>query len=390
MGRFPFVLSIILGWHTLSITAGNCFSDQSESPVPAPIGPLKPGKKCPNGPAEGDLWACEDPSIDFPTVECLTADIKTCGIIGLNNAPSIFYSFGINNNIIGRLRDQVTPLGNLYNDMLDNAYWDRAIHSRKDTFKLAIQDRGDLFSARTMEAYAATVSGDVLVYVGQRVGISGLGAFQLGKPGEINMLRTYELPTLQRNAAVTRIISVDFSNNYHQDVDWEHGQSPPGLDNPLLPASPASDEPVPPVPARFRKARRDDNTTDIGELIGLCPILADTASVTTGSLSSSPASITPPPTVPKPSCVLHEQDPDQGITQAFCLCDATATLSPLSVPPTAHQSDSCAYTTIPATGKEVVVTMASTYSKNCQGCTQIGFNAPSCTTIPKCTPPAPR
>ncbi len=60
--------------------------------------------------------------------------------------------------------------------------------------------------------------------------------------------------------------------------------------------------------------------------------------------------------MPKPSCVLHEQDPDQGITQAFCLCDSTATLTSLSVLLTGHQSDSCAYTDIPATAKETITT----------------------------------
>lgn len=385
MGRFLSVLSIVLGSHVLSITAGNCFSDQSENPVPAPIGPIKPGKICPNGPAEGGLWACEDPSIDFPTVECLTADIKTCGIVGLNNAPSIFYSFGVNGKIIGTLRNQVTPLGNVYNDILDGDYWKRVFDGRVDIFRLDIITRANVMAARSMEAYAAAASGEVLVYVGQRVGDSGLGAFQLGLSGATNMFRTYELPTLQRNTAVTRIVSVDFSNNYQHDVDWENGQSPPGLNNPLLPASPARNKPVPPVPAGLRKSRRDGNVTEIIQP-SLCPLPLDTASATASSSSSSPASITSPPTLLKPSCVLHEQDPDQGITQAFCLCDNTVTLFPLSVPLTGHQSDSCAYTTIPASAKEIVTTMASTYTKNCQGCTQVGFNAPSCTTVPKCSP----
>jgi hypothetical protein len=373
----------------MSAAAGSCFSDQSEDAQPAPAGPTQARKTCPNGPPEGGLWACEDPRIDFPTVECLTADVKTCGIIGANNAQSVFYSFGVDQNNIGALRDRLTPPGNMYNDMLDDDYWNRVMFGRRDTFRLEIPARLQVFIARSAEAYAAACSGEVLVYVGQRQGLSGgMGAFQLpdpSKPGP-NILRTYELPSLQRNSAVTRIVSVDVSNNFQHDVDWENGQSAPGLNNPLIPESPASTLPVPAVPARLRKSRRDGNITEAAVPV-ICPVEAAAPNATPGSTSSSPAStITSPPAMPRPSCVLHEQDPDQRITQAFCLCDSTTTLSPLSVPLTGHQSDSCAYTAIPATAKETVTTFASTYTKNCQACTQIGFNAPSCKTVPQCTP----
>ena len=73
---------------------------------------------------QGELWACQDPSIDFPTVECLLADIKTCGIIGTNGAQSVFYAFGVVKQSIGALRDQLTPTGNVYYDMLDENYWE--------------------------------------------------------------------------------------------------------------------------------------------------------------------------------------------------------------------------------------------------------------------------
>lgn len=72
----------MLATHVLSATAGNCFSDQSEDVVPAPTGPTEDEIPCLNRPPAGELWACQDPSIDFPTVECLLADIKTCGIVG--------------------------------------------------------------------------------------------------------------------------------------------------------------------------------------------------------------------------------------------------------------------------------------------------------------------
>ncbi|EXJ60018.1 hypothetical protein A1O7_04166 [Cladophialophora yegresii CBS 114405] len=281
----------------------------------------------------------------------------------------------------------------MYNDMLDDNYWQRVMVERRKVFQLNYNPRMQIFIACSAEAYALSCSGEVLVYVGQRQGAKGgIGAFQTPVPKPTdpnpgpNILRTYELPTLQRNNAVTRVVSVDVSNNFQEDVDWENGQSAPGLDNPLLPESPASALPVPDVPDGLQISRRDVNDTD-ADVPSLCPIAAAAADATPGSTSSSPASsTTSPPALPKPSCVLHEQDPDQGITQAFCLCDRTATLSPLSVPLTGHQTDSCAYATIPATGKETVVTFASTYTKNCQGCTQVGFNAPTCTSVLKCTP----
>lgn len=102
---------------------------------------------------------------------------------------------------------------------------------------------------------------------------------------------------------------------------------------------------------------------------------------TTTTHSTTPA--------PKPTCVLHNQDPDQGINQAYCLCDQTATLSPLSVAKTGHQSDSCAYSTIPATGAQATVTTAtSTWTSNCQACTVVGGIADqeTCTSVPSCTP----
>lgn len=101
--------------------------------------------------------------------------------------------------------------------------------------------------------------------------------------------------------------------------------------------------------------------------------------------SISTSTTTPHPAKSTPLCILHKQDPDQGITQAYCVCDGSATLSPLSVPPTGHQSDSCAYTTIPATARETITTLESTYTKDCWGCVEIGFNVPSCTSIPGCT-----
>ncbi|KIW88013.1 uncharacterized protein Z519_11123 [Cladophialophora bantiana CBS 173.52] len=397
MTRLLALLSIWLGTHVLSATAGTCFSDQSNGPVASPKGKTALPKKCIGGPPTGGLWACEDPSIDFPTVECLMADMKTCGII-TNGAPSVFYSFNIKGGAqISALRDRITPTGNLYNDEWDEAYWTRVMTGRKSVFRLDINARLQVLIARSAEAFGRLASGDVFVYVPhlecpEEPNNGLLGSFQTDipdpndpNPGP-NIFQTFELPSLQRNPAVTRIISVDINNNDQQHVDWENGQSPPGLNNPLLPASTASAIVVPPVPAAMGPFKRDSNTnnTTIPDPPTLCPLPLPVPTTTSTVASSGASTITSPPGTP--TCVLHKQDPDQGITQAFCLCDSTATLSPLSVPLTGQSSDSCAYTTIPATAKEAVTTFASTYTSNCQACTEVGLNAPSCTTIAKCTP----
>ncbi|MAD83313.1 MAG: hypothetical protein CL912_25730 [Deltaproteobacteria bacterium] len=94
----------------------------------------------------------------------------------------------------------------------------------------------------------------------------------------------------------------------------------------------------PALQARAGILKRDDtiNTT------GACDL--GTGPAVTSSASDN--IITPAPTI---SCDLHEQDSDQGILKPFCLCDNSVTLTPLSVPATGHQSDSCAYTAIPGT-----------------------------------------
>ncbi|KAH6675112.1 hypothetical protein B0J14DRAFT_637790 [Halenospora varia] len=115
---------------------------------------------------------------------------------------------------------------------------------------------------------------------------------------------------------------------------------------------------------------------------------ATSAATSTGSATSSvPASITPAPT---PSCELHNEDPDQGINQAFCLCDKSITLSVL--PATSAQSESCAYQSIPTatTARETVTTQTEVWTSNCAACTIVGgiADAETCTTVAGCTPTA--
>ncbi|KAI1378364.1 hypothetical protein F4677DRAFT_443576 [Hypoxylon crocopeplum] len=50
---------------------------------------------------------------------------------------------------------------------------------------------------------------------------------------------------------------------------------------------------------------------------------------------------------PKPSCYQQNEDPDQGITTEYCVCDETRTLPFLTISPTVVRTKSCEYTTLP-------------------------------------------
>ncbi|TGJ86907.1 hypothetical protein E0Z10_g1918 [Xylaria hypoxylon] len=108
-------------------------------------------------------------------------------------------------------------------------------------------------------------------------------------------------------------------------------------------------------------------------------------STTSFATSSDPASITSPTT---PSCELYNQDPDQGITQAFCLCDDSITLSVL--PATSAQSESCAYKSIPTgtSAIETVTVPTQVWTSNCAACTLVGgiADVATCTRVSSCTP----
>ena len=84
-----------------------------------------------NRPAAGEKWACEAEDLIFPTVECILADMKTCGNVGEN---TVFYSFGAN-TVQARtgLRDGLTPKGTMFNDALDENV------SRENSYRYRIQ-----------------------------------------------------------------------------------------------------------------------------------------------------------------------------------------------------------------------------------------------------------
>ncbi|KAI0388673.1 hypothetical protein F5Y17DRAFT_470265 [Xylariaceae sp. FL0594] len=134
-------------------------------------------------------------------------------------------------------------------------------------------------------------------------------------------------------------------------------------------------------------------TKDLESFISATVSSTTTTTVPTTTTSSSAQSSQPPATItpaPAPSCDLYNQDTDQGVTQAYCLCDSSITLSPLTTV-TAY-SESCAYKSIPTGTQftESVTTMSQVWTSNCAACTLAGglADAPTCTTVSGCTPTA--
>jgi hypothetical protein len=367
--KYGFILALILC--NSGVFAGLCYSSirDPDSDDDEPITPTtSPWASCKNPkPAAG--WACSDPSLTFPTVECIVADIKSCGNIG--TGPTVFYSFGATTiQVRTGFRDKLTPPGVMFNDALGEEWWAEVIAGRQDFFISGTGARSDYFRNLFAVAMAQASSGEVFIVTKSRTG----DAVPPGQPGAYqnpisspNIWRDYEFPTLQINPGVTKVTSVDITNNYQTTTDWTPGDANPLLPQPVLNGPPA-------IPAK----RKRDGTIDTS---GACALdVSPTAS------SPADSTITPAPTM---SCQLHNEDPDQGINQAYCICDSSITLSPLSVPPTGRQSDSCAYSTMPGTSAaEVVTTEAVTYTNNCQACTLIGgiADTPTCTSVSGCIP----
>lgn len=90
---------------------------------------------------------------------------------------------------------------------------------------------------------------------------------------------------------------------------------------------------------------------------------------------------------PTPSCLMQDEDPDQGITSAFCVCDHSITLPLQSAPTTVVATESCHYHSIPASAHitpTATLGPVTTDTKHCQVCTPVVNNENSCNTIPGC------
>ncbi|KAF7960372.1 hypothetical protein EAE96_000055 [Botrytis aclada] len=91
---------------------------------------------------------------------------------------------------------------------------------------------------------------------------------------------------------------------------------------------------------------------------------------------------------PAPSCSMQKQDPDAGITSAYCVCNGSKTLPLLSAPSTAVATQSCAYSTIPDSQITPTISLGPVVTdiRSCQICTPVENNEDSCTTISGCYP----
>ena len=251
--RLTFLL-VILGlfishvFHTLAINL-NCIpccpdSDDSDSPPPPQNDPQNPQDDsdddtdyvdkdyhlCRNRPPRGVRgwknwapdggWACDQSKVDFPTVECLVADMRACGNVGDN---SVFYSLGAHTGDARPFRDTLDPPGTMFNDALDTWYSKYVINTipkfglvstntGTDTLNRGLT-RKDIFTARWCEAMATLATGTAYVviknYNGDSVANQGgrPGVFQNPIDSNRNLFKLYEFGTLQRNVCTTTPIS---------------------------------------------------------------------------------------------------------------------------------------------------------------------------------------
>ncbi len=385
------LLLYLFSIHTTYTLAGQCLSI-CRDPDDCPPSPAQPSESppiwqpCPGGPANGAQWACQASNIDFPTVACLTADMRTCGLIGQGGRSTIFYSFGATTvQARTRFRDTLDPKGAMFNDALDEDYWNSVINVVN--FHMDDPDRQEVLVARYAEAMATVSTGEVFFVVKNYNGDGGgQGAYQNPLPGDTkpNVWRLYEFPTLQRNDLVTKVTTIDLSDNLERHVDWQ-----PNSNNEQLPASGASDLPIPnPPPGCARRMKRQAAAcvtcitfAPPGGTTGTISI-SGTSAVTAPATTTQTANITPAPTI---SCSLQNEDPDQGINTNYCVCSGS-TFPVLSVDATATGPDaSCAYTALPSASTIQPTANLPVITSNCQICS-VGFDSEQCTPMPNCTP----
>jgi len=318
----------------------------------------------------------------------------------------------------------------MFNDALDEPYWNNVLRASRK-FKLVDSSRGNdesslnynmhrqnIFVARYSEAFAQSSTGTaymvLLNYQGDaQYDKGGLpGVFQNPLPNDKTNLNPnqftwgiHELPTLQRNAKINSIMSIDLDNKkatpppYAKHHDWPiAGPNAPPLrpksNSNLIPipetrtkrtlvGGPLVDTPYlrppnPQPPGHPRLRQRRDSMTEC-----TADFLADTP--TTILVLST----TNPPTS-APSWSHHDQSPE--VESEYCVCQGSITLPVLSAPSTALNDplSSCAYTTIPASSAQVLPTTTAlgppiTDIPSCQICTPYALNEANCSSIPSCT-----
>lgn len=373
MSTVKHLVLALLGFALPMVRAmGGCLSilrDPDGDPTSPDTGKV-PGRPCRNDPIPPNAWQCLP--LPFPTVECIVEDLKICGNIG--PGLSVFYSMGASTvQTRTGFADVQNPPGVMFNDALGDSWWDPVIFARSVELGLdgSHKDRTEYFRNIFAIAMAQASAGEVFFVTKSRTG----DAIPPGDPGIFqnpftlpNIWRQMELPNLQRNRAITAITNVVVEENFRRYTDWRQGDGNlfqlPSLD-------PSNPPPMNPVKKR-----------DVSG--AACSVQASTITKAPSTSTTAADAIRPGPTL---SCLLHNQDPDQGILQAYCLCNGSITLAPL--PATSAQSESCAYSTMPGTSaSEAVTTQTQVWTTNCQACTIVGGVADqeTCTPVSGCKP----
>jgi hypothetical protein len=241
-------ISLVLGILANQALAG-CIPSK-EKACPAPANPWL--NKCPKGIPK--TWACLDPKIKFPTVDCIVADLKTCGTLDAN--PVLLYSFSATTvEVRTKVRDVLNPRPVMFNDALPDD-WHNKIKVVKrfglQQGKIAdpnVNKRNDAFVNRFSAALTKAAKGEVILVTKNRNSdFGGSGAYSMPNPktAKENVWRTYEFPLAQRNPAVTRVVTYALTeNSLNKVVDFE----PQGKKGAVLPKPKFPDPPLPKVNA---------------------------------------------------------------------------------------------------------------------------------------------
>lgn len=236
---------------------GTCLSslrdpDSIDSPEPVEIWT----GACPK--FEGDAppggWNCAKPTLKFPTVDCIKADMEACGVIG--TGPTVFYSMGAGaNEARTMVRDKLSPRGVMFNDALPQKWTDAL--NKVAHFGLTSAKAQTVMAAKISVALAELTSGEAFFVVDKREGeYGGVGAYQTPKTSNNgNMWRDYEFPTLQKNSAVTKVICIALNGEQAgvHVTDWTRGGKHEVLAMKAIPEDPPA--------ARRRHLRRSKKTS---------------------------------------------------------------------------------------------------------------------------------
>lgn len=176
-------------------------------------------RPCPNRPtgqpawkrwAPAGGWACDQSKVDFPTVECLAADMRSCG--NMDGRSTVFYSFGASTPDARPFRNTLQPQGTMFNDALDDYYFENVLRD-VEKFGLTVPSRGAVLTARYAQAMASVSSGTAYLvvrsYGGDPVANRGgrPGIFQNPlSPNDGNIWIPYEFGKLQQNVGLIRCI----------------------------------------------------------------------------------------------------------------------------------------------------------------------------------------